>query len=103
MHFSCPLEPDMHDLNRILIHKVSHEWEEVAYALGYKISTVKFIRSKHREDPRKCCREVFEDWLTTSNGAKPKTWHTLLVKLKEIDSLDSITKEITEKLMQMDS
>ena len=92
----------MRDLNRYLIRKVSSEWEEVAYALGYKISTVKFIRNKHREDPKKCCREVFEDWLTTSNGVTPKTWHTLLVRLKEIESLGSVTEEITEKLMQMD-
>lgn len=92
----------MRDLNRHLIRKVSSEWEEVAYALGYKISNVKFIRNKHKEDPKKCCREVFEDWLTTSNGVKPKTWHTLLVRLKEIESLGSVTEEITEKLMQMD-
>lgn len=90
----------MHELNKTVIIKVSAEWEDVAYALEYKISTVKHIRNKHNGDPKKCCKELFEDWLTTSNGAKPKIWKTLLDKIKEIDTLDSAAKEITEKLIK---
>ena len=96
------LEPAMHDLNRIVIPKVSAEWEDVAYALGYKIPTVKDIKSRCKENPMNCCKELFKNWLTTSNGAKPKKWQTLLNKLKEIATLDAATKEIMEELIQID-
>ena len=96
------LEPDMHDLNKIVIKEVSANWDDIAYALSYKISTVQQIRNKHKEDPRKCCKELFEDWLSTNNGVKPKTWQTLIDKLKEIDELDSAIEEITENLIKMD-
>lgn len=93
----------MHDLNKIVVQKVSNEWEDIAYALDYEISAVKHIRHKHKESPKKCCKELFEDWLTTDNGAKPKVWQTLLDKLKEIEELYSVTEDIMEKLIQMDS
>lgn len=92
----------MHDLNRIVIPNIAAEWKEVAYALGYKIAIVKHIKKSHRE-AKECCMELFEDWLTTTNGTKPKTWQTLLNKLKRIDALDAATKQITEELIQMNS
>ena len=93
----------MHDLNRIVVPKVSAEWEDIAYALEYDIPTVKQIRNKHKENPRKCCKELFEDWLTTDNGAKPKIWQTLINKFEEIEDLHSITDDIIKKLTEMDS
>ena len=92
----------MRDLNKIVVPKISAEWEDVAYELEYDISTVKNIRNKHK-DPKKCCKELFEDWLATDNGVKPKTWQTLLDKLKEIEELYGVTKDIKGKLIQMDS
>ena len=93
----------MRILNKIVIPKVSAEWEDIAYELEYEISTVRSIRNKHKEDPTKCCKELFEDWLTTDNGAKPKMWKTLLDKFKEIENLSSVTGDITERLIEMDS
>ena len=90
----------MHDLNRIVVPKVSALWKDVAYALHYKVSTVKSINSNHSGNPTQCCRELFEDWLSTSNGATPKTWRTLLYSLKEIEELAAATKEIIEELIQ---
>ena len=92
----------MHDLNRIVIPKVLPVWESVAYALCYDIPTVRLIKSKHNDNPTKCCRELFEDWLVTSNGATPKTWGTLLDKLKQINNLTRATKQIREELIQKD-
>ena len=94
------LGPNMHDLNTIVVPKVSAEWTDIAYALKYEIPTVRQIKSKHNENPTKCCKELFEDWLATSNGITPKTWGTLLDKFKEISDLDAVTKEITEQLLQ---
>ena len=93
----------MHDLNMIVVPKVSAEWADIAYALQYEIPTVRQIKSKHNENPTKCCKELFEDWLVTSNGVTPKTWGTLLDKLKEIPDLHSVTENIKEMLIQKDS
>ena len=92
----------MKDLHRIVVPKVSADWVDIAYALDYDIPAVRVIRSENNENPIKCCRNLFEDWLITSNGVKPKTWGTLLDKLKEIQELDGVTKEIIEKLIQKD-
>ena len=93
----------MDDLNKIVVPKVSAEWEDIAFALRYDISVVKQISIKHREDPKKCCKELFKDWLVTSNGVKPKIWQTLLNKLENMEELYSITKDIIERLIQIDS
>ena len=89
----------MRDVIKIVIPKVSSEWKYIAYELGYDVSAVKHIKSKHNEDPNKCCEEVFEDWLETSE--KPKIWRILLHCLMEVKQLGSATKEIIEKLIQM--
>ena len=92
----------MHNLNRIVVPKVSAEWEDVAYALQYDIPTVEKISVKCKENPTKCCKELFKNWLATDNGAKPKIWHTLMDKLKEIEELGEVTEEIMKVLIQMD-
>ena len=92
----------MHDLNRIVVAKVSAEWEDIAYALQYDIPAVEKINEKHSGIPTKCCKELFKNWLSTDNGAKPKIWETLLDKLKEIEELHKETEDIMETLHQMD-
>ena len=92
----------MCDLNKIVVSEVAAKWEDIAYALRYKILTVELIKSNHKDNIN-CCKELFKDWLTTDNGAKPKTWETMLNKLKEIKELHAVTESITEKLIQMDS
>ena len=93
----------MHYLNRIVVEKISAVWEDVAYALEYDIQTVECISCKHNGDPMKCCKELFKNWLVTNSGTKPKTWQTLLSKLKEIDKLTSVAQKIKEELIKMDS
>ena len=95
----------MHHLINIVIPKVSSEWEYLAYALWYDISTVKRIRNNHNGDAKECCKELFEDWLSTSNGAVPKIWETLLGRLIEVKKFDvSVAGEIKEELiLQIDS
>ena len=46
------LEPVMADLNTIVVPRIQADWEDVAYALRYKISTVKSIKEKNRDDPK---------------------------------------------------
>ena len=93
-------EPIMWDLIKIVIPKVSADWEDLAYSMQYKIATVRAIK-KDCSDCQPCCRKLFEDWLSTDNGATPKTWSTLLQRIKDVDSLaatvDKIKKELSRK------
>ena len=75
-----------------------NQWEYIAEALLYDLATIKAIKDKEREDPKKCCREFFKDWLMTNNGANagPKVWSTLLNALKEVDE---ISTDITENII----
>ena len=91
----------MADINNIVIPRIKAEWEDVAFALRYKIATVKAINEKHNGNPKKCCRELFIDWLSTGHGVYPKTWSTLLDKLKEVEELAAATEEIINELEKL--
>ena len=77
----------MDDLSKIVVPKISADWEDVAYALRYEIPIVKLIQNKHNNNPKKCCKELLTDWLMTNNGATPKIWSTFLDKLKKVEEL----------------
>ena len=89
------IEPEMFDLQKIVIPKIMNVWEYVAEALRYDIPTIQAIKNKEHEDPKKCCREFFKDWLTTKNGARagPKVWSTLFDALKAVDEISTDTAE----------
>ena len=87
----------MWDLIKIVIPKIKFEWEYLAYSMQYKIATVKAIK-KDCSDSQECCKTLFEDWLSTDHGAAPKTWSTLLQKIKDVDNLVAAVDEIKEEL-----
>ena len=87
----------MADINKIVIPRIQAEWEQVAYALRYSIPTVKAIKENH-QNSKKCCLELFVDWLSTDHGAGPKTWSTLIEKLKEVEDLTAATNDIVGEL-----
>ena len=89
----------MADINKIVIPRIKAEWDDFAYALHYETNAVKAIREKHREDPKKCCRAIFEDWLETDNGDGPKSWQTILDKLKEVEELVAAREKIMQELI----
>ena len=62
------------------------------YSLVHFIS---FINSS----PRECCRALLEDWVTTDNGVKPKTWRSLIEVLCDIDELEPVIEDIKRGLM----
>ena len=93
----------MGGINKIVVPRIHAEWEDFAYALDYEIATVQGISAKHKEDPKKCCRELFIDWLSTDHGVGPRTWKTVIGKLKEIDKLVAAADEIMIKLADLNS
>ena len=98
------VEPEMFDLTKVVIPKIMNEWEYIAEAFRYDLTTIKAIKYKERDDPKRCCREFFIDWLTSNNGAKagPKVWSTLLDTLKQVDDISAdIIEDIIEKVKQL--
>ena len=94
----------MRNLTKIVVPKIMNEWEYIAEALCYDLAAIRAIKEKGREDPKKCCREFFKDWLRTNNGAKagPKVWSTLLGTLKEVHEISAdIVEAINEEVKQL--
>ena len=87
----------MADINKIVIPRIQADWERVAFALCYSIPKVKAIK-ENNQNLNNCCLELFVDWLSTDHGAGPKTWSTLIEKLKEIEDLTAVTNEIIDEL-----
>jgi len=93
----------MHDLTKIVIPKIVNKWEYIAEAFRYDLAIIDAIKQKERDDPEKCCRAFFRDWLTTNRGAEagPKVWSTLLDILKEVEISADTLENITEKVKQL--
>ena len=94
----------MFDLKKVVIPKIMNEWEHVAEAFRYDLTTIDTINKKGCGDAKQCCREFFKDWLTTDHGAKvgPKVWSTLLDTLKEVDEISAdVTEDIVTKVKQL--
>ena len=88
----------MKDLHKAVFPKIAAEWRTVADFLEYDIAAINLIAETGKEDPMKCCIELFSDWITTDNGLAPKTWSTLLETLKEVDQLSGVAEQIEESL-----
>ena len=91
------VEPDMWSLIKIVIPKIQAEWEDFAYSMQYDISAVNTIKEDCTNSAKRC-RKLFEDWLTTPHGITPKTWHTLLERIREVTALQSAAEAIEEEL-----
>jgi len=96
-----PLEPTMRRLIKIVIPKIAFMWKTVADFLDYDISTIENIKQKHRDDCEECLNGLFRDWLSTNHGVKPKTWATLLERLREIGQLDTPVSDIENELEKL--
>ena len=87
-------------IHKHVIPRISAEWETVAAYLEYSIPMKKSISKANRGLPRECCTELLEDWISSDNGVKPKTWEKFMDVLSEISSLAMVTKQIKQCLCQ---
>ena len=46
-----------------------------------------------------CCKALLEDWATTDNGVKPKTWKNLVQVLSEIEDLEPVMEDVKQGLL----
>ena len=96
----------MWDLIKIVIPKIKAEWKHVAYSMQYGIDDIKGIEKDSLNSAERCER-LFENWLASPKGITPKTWHTLLKCIRDVDDLraaaQSIDTELTDKYNKLTS
>ena len=97
----CNKKPDMCDLITIVIPKIQAKWEIVAYFLRYDVAAVDAFKKDGHDSSHQCCIKVFEDWLMSSRGVRPKTWSKLLERIKAIASLKAASEEIEKELQSL--
>ena len=96
------LEPKIGDLLRFVVPEVQAHWERTAFiALCYDIKTVDAIRERFQNNVSRCCQEMFEIWLKTTQGVKPKTWSNFIEQLKKVDELTSAAEKIENILKDL--
>ena len=90
----------MWQLNKIVIPQIKPHWKDLAYSLRFDIATIRLIKENHQLDPKKCCQEMFEYWIT-DKGIGPKTWKKLLKEIGEIPELAEGLNDIREQLASL--
>ena len=93
------LDAQMFELIEIVAPKMMAEWESLAYCMRYTTAEVAAFK-KDAKDLKECCRNLFDNWLTTSHGPKPKTYQTLLEHIKKIDNLKAASEAIEKGLIE---
>jgi len=76
------------------------EWKTVAYSMKFNLDTISAIE-KDSHNVHECCDKLFTNWLTTNNGLAPKTWKTLLDRIKEVDDLARASDEIEKEILKL--
>ena len=89
----------MWDLTKIAIPRIMAEWKNVAYCMRFDLHIITAIEQDSRS-VQECSQKLFANWLTTNNGPTPKTWKTLLTKIKDVDNLVRAAEEIEEDLLK---
>ena len=89
---------DVKLLHKHVIPRISAEWQTVAAYLEYSIAMKNLISRTNKGLLRDCCIELLQDWISTDNGVKSKTWEKLIEVLSEISSLAAVTKQIKKCL-----
>jgi ERCC4-related helicase len=97
--------PKLHSLEKHVIDKVAHKWEELAFQFGFDKDGAKVaqIRKNHINSGGVilCCREAFLEWLR-GKGRKPPSWRELISCLEAIECnvlVENLRKLIPESHM----
>ena len=85
-------------LKKFVIPKIAAKWKDVADFLDYDLNTIDIIEDQCRGNCEKCSDKLFRDWLSTNHGVEPKTWTTLLMRMKSIECLAVATSDIEQEL-----
>ena len=89
----------MFELTEIVIPKIKDEWERLAYCMRYTTPDIKGFK-KDAQDSAECCRNLLDDWISTGHGPKPKTYQTLLKRIKKINNLAAASEAVEKELIR---
>jgi len=92
------VEPAMRLLKKYVFPKIAARWKDVADFLEYNNNTIECIEKNRPNDCDECLDRLLRDWLSTNHGVGPKTWATLLERLREIDKLAGVISDIEQEL-----
>ena len=90
-------QPEIWDLLDIVVPLINAKWDHVAYSMKYGIPAVNAFE-KDSLDSKQRCLNLFKDWLSTENGITPKTWRTLLDRIKAVDGLHAAAEDIEKRI-----
>ena len=93
-------KPEMWDIIKIIFPKIKAKWKYVAYSMKYAPNEVRTFENDSK-DCEGSCMNLFTDWLTSNNGVTPKTWYTLIEKIKAVDGLQHAAKDIEEEVKKL--
>ena len=93
-------KPEMWDVIDIVFPKISGEWKYVAYSMRYTPHEVTTFENDSRNS-KGSCLNLFTDWLTTSRGITPKTWHKLIERIKAVEELQNEAETIEEEVKKL--
>ena len=88
----------MKQLHKHVIPKIAAYWKTVAEFLELETTTINHVEDTFRDDPTRCCEEIFREWLKSDDTVEPKTWSSLMTTLKEIRALNLVIEEIFDEL-----
>ena len=93
------IDAQMFELIEIVAPKIKAEWESLAFCMRYTPADVAAFK-KDAKDLKECCGNLFNNWVTTGHGPKPKTYQTLLKHIKKIDNLTAASEAIEKDLIE---
>ena len=89
----------MWELTEIVIPKIKAEWENLAYCMRYTPEEVNGFR-KDSQDSGECCKSLLVNWISTDHRREPKTYQTLLKRIKKIKNLATASEAVEKELIK---
>ena len=74
-----------------VIESVAPLWQSLGDLLEFDSSgsKLRLIKATHPNDPKACCRDMFQHWLD-GNGVRPCSWRKLIELLEDCDLHDLV-------------
>ncbi|XP_065900647.1 uncharacterized protein [Dysidea avara] len=93
---------NMELMQKYVIPNLAEHWSAISDFLEYPLQVKKKFSYGHAKD---CVRALLEDWISTDNGRKPKTWPMFLQVLNEFGESEgepvvNVTRWVVQCLMQ---
>ena len=71
--------PSLEDLDGEVVDVACVKWKYLAILLGLEMGTLRMLEANHHHSVRKCCLEMFKEWLQQGDTA---SWSKLVAALR---------------------